>query len=577
MRKISFRVRNFDKEQFLTFNIDRDAKLDEELLNFLEDEEPRGIVPVIYEEEEEYDAFSYNITDKIHLSELSNQEINAEMVLMVMRSLVMTLIDMAEYRIPLAYLVLNRNYIYVDSDYRIEFICVPLEDMQEDVNLNSFLRNFLASLRFDLSERGDYVARLFTYINNPALFNLRNMVNLIDELMSDMNVTVPEDASAEIYVEYAELDEKEAEDVVKEPVADDAEDASAEQPEPKETLFGDSSWATVVDDEEEAPLTFKASVSEEESAGKLHAAEQKEEEPAMKFKGTEEEEPPMKLKSAEAEEPSMKRKAAEEEESPLKLKIAEPESTGEEPEIAGTSPESDEGELPDEDLETEDRGNSKQKAKNKPTDKSDKKQKDKSADKKLAFRGKDAPAAAVMLQDELDEFLAEKESEEHIEPHEDSNLRIKKNVKINRANILKNTQEELKEEEQQAGEERKETASGEKEENTDDSSKNASQDKKIKVNPYLVRVNTQDMMMITKSNFKIGTAGLGVDFTIQGNKAVSRVHAIIIRKDDEYFIKDNKSTNHTYVNGEQVTEGELKPLKPDSKIMLGDEEFIFKV
>lgn len=554
MRKISFRVRNFDKEQFLTFNIDSDAKLDEELLNFLEDEEPRGIVPVIYEEEEEYDAFSYNITDKIHLSELSNQEINAEMVLMVMRSLVMTLIDMAEYRIPLAYLVLNRNYIYVDSDYRIEFICVPLEDMQEDVNLNSFLRNFLASLRFDLSERGDYVARLFTYINNPALFNLRNMVNLIDELMGDMNVTIPEDVSAEIYVEYAELDESESEEVDHEPSADEREEIPVDQPEPKETLFGDSSWASVMDEEEEAPLTFKTSALGEESSRNLQATEQ--EEPVMKVKKTE----------------------PGEEETPLKLKIAEPELTeeqSEEPEIGGVSTESDEERLPDDDLEAKDRGNSKQKAKNKP---SDKKPKDKAADKKLAFRSKETPAATVMLQDELDEFLAEKESEEHIEAHEDSNLRIKKNVKINRANILKNTQEELKEEEQQAAEERKEGAASEdNEENTDDSAKNASQDKKIKVNPYLVRVNTQDMMMITKSNFKIGTAGLGVDFTIQGNKAVSRVHAIIIRKDDEYFIKDNKSTNHTYVNGEQVTEGELKPLRPDSKIMLGDEEFIFKV
>ena len=43
MRKISFRVRNFENEQFLTFNIDNEAELDEELLDFVEDEEPAGI------------------------------------------------------------------------------------------------------------------------------------------------------------------------------------------------------------------------------------------------------------------------------------------------------------------------------------------------------------------------------------------------------------------------------------------------------------------------------------------------------------------------------------------------------
>ena len=81
MKKVSFRIRKFDKEQFLTYNIDNDASLDEEVLDFLEEEEPKGLVPIIFEEDEEFDTFSYNITDKIRLCELSNQEINAEMVL----------------------------------------------------------------------------------------------------------------------------------------------------------------------------------------------------------------------------------------------------------------------------------------------------------------------------------------------------------------------------------------------------------------------------------------------------------------------------------------------------------------
>ncbi len=89
MKQISFRVRNFDKEQYLTFNIDNEAELDEEVLDFLEEEEPEGIVPVIFEEGEEFDTFSYDVTDKIHLSELSEQEINAEMVLLVLRGLIL--------------------------------------------------------------------------------------------------------------------------------------------------------------------------------------------------------------------------------------------------------------------------------------------------------------------------------------------------------------------------------------------------------------------------------------------------------------------------------------------------------
>ena len=209
MKKISFRVRNFDKEQFLTFNIDNNAELDEELLDFLEDEEPEGVVPVIFEEEEEFDTFSYDITDKIHLCELSNQEINSEMVLKVLRGLTISLMDMSEYRIPLSYLVLNRQYIYIDSDYKVEFVCIPLEDMKEEVDLTNFFRSFIASLRFDAEENGDYVAKLLTYINNRDMFNLHNLLDLIEEWMDRLGIEIPEGDSNEIYGEYQEIDETE--------------------------------------------------------------------------------------------------------------------------------------------------------------------------------------------------------------------------------------------------------------------------------------------------------------------------------------------------------------------------------
>jgi len=74
----------------------------------------------------------------------------------------------------------------------------------------------------------------------------------------------------------------------------------------------------------------------------------------------------------------------------------------------------------------------------------------------------------------------------------------------------------------------------------------------------------------------MGKANRGVDYTISGNGAISRQHAIITKKDDGYYIKDNKSTNHTYVNGQELSEGEEVLLTNNSRIRLGDEEFLFK-
>ena len=613
MKKISFRVRNFDKEQFLTFNIDNEAELDEELLDYLEEEEPAGIVPVIFEEGEEFDTFSYNVTDKIRLSELSEQEINAEMVLLVLRGLVMALIDMAEYRVPVSYLVLNRHYIYIDSDYKVEFVCIPLEEMREDVDISHFLRNFLASLRFEPSDNDNYVARLFTYINNHAVFNLRNMLSLVETLMEDLGIEIPDDAN-EIYAEYHEVEEvssdttvltgKEETDISQ--VMDDL--AAAEELEDAEDIETAMSDLAAQSEEDTGKLAAEEEIEEAEEPEE--AEEEKTEEP--KEAEEEEAEEPEEAEEEETEEPEeTEEEEAEEPEEAEEEEIEEPEEAeAEEPEEVAEEKVKE----PEEAKEPEQKPAKKsvmeldeesQEMVNKLKEKlagSKKEKQPKSTEKEIkkpTFKTKDTSSVGVVIQDDLDEFLAEKEMEEQATHHEDSGLKIRKNIKVSRASILKNTQEELKaaeekeaeqkalEEVTEAEDEVTEVAETEEEEVVSNSilSQTISGATGLlrgnvnvpKVNPYLIRVNTDERIMITKQNFKVGKASMGVDYTVKGNGAVSRVHAVITNKDGIYYIRDNKSTNHTYVNGKMLEEGENELLTQDCKIVLGDEEFIFKL
>ena len=593
MKKISFRVRSFDKEQFLTFNIDNEAELDEELLDYLEEEEPAGIVPVIFEEGEEFDTFSYNVTDKIRLSELSEQEINAEMVLLVLRGLVMALIDMAEYRVPVSYLVLNRHYIYIDSDYKVEFVCIPLEEMREDVDISHFLRNFLASLRFESSDNDNYVARLFTYINNHEVFNLRNMLSLVETLMEDLGIEIPDDAN-EIYAEYHEVEE----------VSSDTTVLTSEEETDISQVMDDLAAAEELDDAEdiETAMSDLAAQSEEDT-GKLAAEEEVDEPEKVEDEEAEE------LEEAAEEEGEEPEEIEEEEgEEPEEVEEEEAEEPEEVEEEEAEKPEEVEGEKPKQKpakksvLELDEES---QEMVNKLKEKlagSKKEKQPKHTEKEIkkpTFKTKDTSSVGVVIQDDLDEFLAEKEMEEQVTHHEDSGLKIRKNIKVSRASILKNTQEELKaaeekeaeqkalEEVTEAEDEVTEVAETEDEEVVSNSilSQTISGATGLlrgnvnvpKVNPYLIRVNTNERIMITKQNFKVGKASMGVDYTVKGNGAVSRVHAVIMNKDGIYYIRDNKSTNHTYVNGKMLEEGENELLTQDCKIVLGDEEFIFKL
>ena len=604
MKQISFRVRNFDKEQYLTFNIDNEAELDEEVLDFLEEEEPEGIVPVIFEEGEEFDTFSYDVTDKIHLSELSEQEINAEMVLLVLRGLILALLDMAEYRVPVSYLVLNRHYIYIDSDYKVEFVCIPLEDMQGDVDVSHFLRNFLASLRFESSENGDYVAKLFTYINNHAIFNLRNMLTLVEDLMENMGIEIPDDDANEIYAEYQEvgadttvLTEEEPEPVQ---AMDDLEAAEAlEEAEDLEEVMQDLEDSS----EEDAETTGELVEEEaEESEEEVQESDPEEEDVAEDINGNAATEDAME----EKEEPVVEKPETEEpEDSEEKTEANADETVAEEPEDAIEEGENDAE--PEDSSETEDAKAklldaesqeivNKLKEKLSGAKKEKPKTEEKKEPKKPAFKTKDTSSVGVVIQDDLDEFLAEKELEEQMAHHEESGLKIRKNIKVSRASIVKNTQEELKAAEEQktaeAPEEPEEDEVMEVEEPEEEEVvSNSILSQTIsgatgllkgnvsvpKVNPYLIRVNTDERIMITKQNFKIGKASMGVDYSVKGNGAVSRVHAVITNKDGIYYIRDNKSTNHTFVNGKTLEDGENELLTQDCKIVLGDEEFIFKL
>ncbi len=93
--------------------------------------------------------------------------------------------------------------------------------------------------------------------------------------------------------------------------------------------------------------------------------------------------------------------------------------------------------------------------------------------------------------------------------------------------------------------------------------------------PHIVRKKTGETINITKSEFAIGKSKTKADYAIENNNAISRVHCIIVQKDGVNYIKDNNSTNHTFVNGVEIEPNKEFLLKNKTVIQLGDEEFTF--
>lgn len=519
MRVFNFKARNIGEEKYLTYTMGEDCELDEDVLDYCEENNLKELVDIIYEEDDDYDYLTYDITGKVSLEEYIAGEMKTEQVLFLVRNIAANLISFKEQAIQLSYILLNRNYVYVGENMELQYVCLPIESKaQVAAEFKSFVRQLLANMRYDVEEELSYVGKLLTYINSDS-FNLRGLVGLAEALMEEAGLTFEETAS---------IDADGVEVVSEEPVF--AEEEASNVSDFMNSMDDAGELPEIGDDEEDEP---EEAVEEEEELDSIL--------PAGMSAVKEEEEIPT------IAEPILEAKPVEAKEEEPKPTIAKPQSKETDVDIIKSRIKELVGSVP-------------------------------------TLRTKEEPVGEIKTLDDLDNVLGTNRPPS-----------IKKNVvKVNRAALIQSAAEHEGETEKLEGpgpiavpEEVAVPAEAPAEEEKPKSnsilSKTVADTPRTsifnapKAMPYLIRVNTEERIMLGKVMFKIGKASRGVDYTVDGNGAISRQHAVIIQKDGVCYIKDNKSTNHTYVNDKMVEEGVEEILTHDSKIRLGDEEFLFKI
>lgn len=528
MRVFNFKARNIGEEKYLTYTMGEECELDEDVLDYCEENNLKELVDIIYEEDDDYDYLTYDITGKVSLQDYINRDMKAEQVLFIVRNVASSLISFKEQAIQLSYILLNREYIYVQDNMELQFICLPIESKAAvAAEFKSFVRQLLANMRYDVEEELSYVGKLLTYINGDG-FNLRGLVGLAEALMEEAGLSF----------EMTGAIETDGVEVVNEAPELSAE-ASSNVSDFMSNLDEAEKLPEIGDDEDEE--TEEESVEEEELDSILPAGMKAEAQDDMEIPTIEEEAQDV-ASMAEVVEPEPAIKKVE--------PVAQP-STLEKPQ----------GKETDIDLI-------------------------KSRIKDLVgtvptLKTTAEPDGEIKTLDDLDNVLGANRPPV-----------IKKNVvKVNRAALIQSAAEHEGETEKLEGPgpipmETPAAAPVEEEEKPKSNSilsKTVSETPRAsifnapKAMPYLIRVNTEERIMLGKVVFKIGKASRGVDYTVDGNGAISRQHAVILQKDGVCYIKDNKSTNHTYVNDKMVEDGVEEILTHDSKIRLGDEEFLFKI
>ena len=81
--------------------------------------------------------------------------------------------------------------------------------------------------------------------------------------------------------------------------------------------------------------------------------------------------------------------------------------------------------------------------------------------------------------------------------------------------------------------------------------------------------------ILSKPQTKLGRSPLMCDFSIEGNKSVSKYHADIIQYNEKCFLCDVGSSNGTFLNGKRLEVGEKAQLDPPAVFQLYNETLVF--
>ena len=542
MRKVSFKVRNIGSEKYLSYILNDDCEFDEELLDYLEENKIPELIDIIYEEDDENDYLTYNVTGRTTVDALLSNTVNAEKILGIVRGVASGIVNLRDLGIPASYVILHKGFTYVNPvTYDVGMLCVPVEaDANINAEFRTFVKDILTSVKYDDSEDCNYVARLLNLLNTDK-FTVRNFYSQLTELMESAGMQVEE--------KFLDID---GDISVSQSTVDTSPDTSMDDlPEYKDVSFGED------DDSEEEDDT----VADVDSLFK-----------DLTFDDSEKQEEGKSVSDG------------------IDMSVFD-DSVFDDLETENVDDDSDYTEALTSDVEV-------------PEPQEPKTQ---SSLTEVAQTTDGVMEVELERQEEKIPVLISTDEVMDNPP-------VVKNIKINRAKIIQkavvdaeesridNPTEQITAPQYMNGEavepetnmdpvtskveteEKKGTGStveltgGMNVVKDSDSEVAAAVSKGVpKAMPYIVRVNTGERVMINKAVFKIGKAGRGVDYHVGGNGAISKVHIIIYQREDGCYLKDNKTTNGTYLNGQRLDDnGEMK-LSNDAMISIGGEDFIFKL
>lgn len=538
-----FKYENQGASSFLVYQLKEEDVLDNISLNMLTSNKAKGLASTNYMQMDTQRFIRYTITGKITANQFFARPVTKQSFMGIFKGITEAMVSAEEYMLDPACILLDLNQIYTDvSTGETECICLPVENEKEQKDQREFLKSVMFQAQFENPEEGSYVTRILNYLNSIPVFSSLDFLNLLTEMeregKKDRTPIAPA-AKESLQQGVAEFGNAVANSSVGGMAASFFEQSSLS---PAGALKQENAVEEAIPDipvpddipKEERISLFYLLQHYNNNRAKEYMAQQKQ------LKARKE-----ALKKIELAKKGGKKKSAASFNLPGgKAKTASAAPKAKKPASGGFS-----FQVPGKES------------------------------------GKDKPGEDLSGIKSLPNAPINSQGNPAGNPKVSAPVGSGMNIPKSNSSAAKGTLQPAKpsplfSNQQEAvgngGRNFGDTTvlhSGFRGEET--SVLNYTKAPDTPKQPYLLRIKNGERIPITGNIFRLGKEEKFVDYVIHDNEAISRSHANIISRNGQYFLQDNNSTNHSFLNGQQCVSNVELPLQDKASIRLGNEEFQF--
>jgi len=184
--EISFET--FGSNTNLVCKVSSSETLDTVVLGMLTNNRIKGLAQTVFSQFDDVRALKYNVTAKVSAKTVLAGTVTKNRVLGILSGLMSAVATSEEYTIGTSNLLIDLEYIFVDTSNNItELICLPINNLPT-VDLMVFLKGILFNAQYDPHENNDYVAKLINVLNSNSAFT--DIQDNITRMMQETGVPV---------------------------------------------------------------------------------------------------------------------------------------------------------------------------------------------------------------------------------------------------------------------------------------------------------------------------------------------------------------------------------------------------